>query len=55
MVIALAKPRVRSHQLSKDIGTQLRVSGFGHGKDERFKQQEAIIAPESRPRMKILG
>ena len=25
--------RVRSHQPSKDIGTQLRVSGFGHVKD----------------------
>ena len=34
-VIASAKPRVRSYQPSKDIGTQLRLSGFGHGKDEK--------------------
>ena len=30
-----AKPRVRSHQPSRDKGTQLGLSGFGHGKDEK--------------------
>ena len=35
MVIASTKPRVRSHRPSKGIGTKLRLSGFGHGKDEK--------------------
>ena len=33
--IAWAKPRVRSHQPLKDIGTRDALSGFGHGKKQR--------------------